>query len=179
MENTNDTQSAPAAPPAAPQIGMQRVYLKGTSVELPGSPQSFLGLGDVQISQHLDIQTGAVQLDESLFEVVVRVTLQLTRTEKSSEEKKLFALLEVDQAGIFEVRGATSENIEGILGIACPQVLYPFIRVNLADLMSRASLMPFYIPDINFAAVHEQQMLQARAKAQDTKVIAQQSTALH
>ena len=140
-----------------PIFQIQRVYLKEASLEQPNSPAILLE----QESPTVDIQLGvnAVPVAEGIFEVTVTATVQT-----KIKEKTVF-LLEATQAGIFEIRNLPQEQMSQIMGIACPQIVYPYLRGNVADLIQRGGFPPVHLSEINFQAMYEQQRAQAQADA--------------
>ena len=132
-----------------PVFQIQRVYLKEASLEQPNSPAILLE----QESPTVDIQLGvnANPVAEGVFEVTVTATVQT-----KIKDKTVF-LAEVMQAGIFEIRNLPAEQMSQIMGIACPQIVYPYLRGNVADLIQRAGFPPVHLSEINFEAMYEQQ----------------------
>jgi preprotein translocase subunit SecB len=135
---------------------IQRVYLKEASLEQPNSPGIFLD----QQQPAVDIQLGvdAKAVVEGIFEVSVMATVTT-----KVQDKTMF-LAEVRQAGIFEIRNMPQEQLEPVLGIACPQIVYPYLRGNVADLITRAGFPPVHLAEINFQAMYEAQRQQAAAQ---------------
>jgi preprotein translocase subunit SecB len=88
---------------------------------------------------------------DGLFEVTVTATVHT-----KIEEKTVF-MVEAKQAGIFEVRNIDPEQLGSILGIACPQIVYPYLRGNVADVIQRAGFPPVHLAEINFQAMYQQQ----------------------
>ena len=142
-----------------PVFQIQRVYLKDVSLEQPNSPAILLE----QEAPTVDIQLGvdATPVADGLFEVTVTATVQ-TRI----QDKTVF-LVEAKQAGIFEIRNLPEEQMGAVMGIACPQIVYPYLRGNVADLVQRAGFPPVHLAEINFQAMYEQQQ---QAAAADTAV---------
>ena len=138
-----------------PSFQNQRIYLKDISLEQPNAPQILLNQGEPKLEVQVDIQ--ANQLDENNF----HITLVGTVTTKI-EDKVLF-LVEAHQAGIFEIRQMPPEQIDPLLGIACPTILFPYLRSNIADMISRAGFQPVHLAEINFHALYEQRLQQAAA----------------
>ena len=136
-----------------PSFQIQRIYLKDISLEQPNAPQILLNQGEPKLEVQVDIQ--ANQLDENNF----HITLVGTVTTKI-EDKVLF-LVEAHQAGIFEIRQMPPEQIDPLLGIACPTILFPYLRSNIADMISRAGFQPVHLAEINFHALYEQRLQQA------------------
>jgi preprotein translocase subunit SecB len=140
-----------------PVFQIQRVYLKDLSLEQPNSPAILLE----QEQPTVDIQLGvdAQPVIEGIFEVAVSATVQT-----KIGEKTVF-LVEAKQAGIFEIRNLPEDQMGQILGIACPQIVYPYLRGNLADVIQRGGFPPVHLAEINFQAMFEQQQAQAAAQA--------------
>ena len=132
-----------------PVFQIQRVYLKEASLEQPNSPAIFLE----QEQPTVDIQLGveATPLAEGVYEVCVTATVQ------TKIQAKTVFLVEAKQAGIFEIRHLTEDQMAPIMGIACPQILYPYLRGNVADVIQRAGFPPVHLQEINFQAMYEQQ----------------------
>ncbi len=140
-----------------PVFQIQRIYLKDVSLEQPNSPDILLN----QAQPAVDIQLGveAAPVTEGLFEVVVTATVQA-----KIGDKTVF-LVEAKQAGIFELRNMPPEQMNAVLGIACPQIVYPYLRGNVADVIQRGGFPPVHLAEINFQAMYEQQQAQAAAAA--------------
>ncbi len=138
-----------------PVFQIQRVYLKEASLEQPNSPAILLE----QEQPTVDIQLGveATPVAEGIFEVGVTATVQT-----KIKDKTVF-LVEAKQAGIFEVRNIPQEQMGAILGVGCPQIVYPYLRGNVADLVQRAGFPPVHLAEINFQGMYEQQQAQAAA----------------
>jgi preprotein translocase subunit SecB len=137
---------------ADPVFQIQRVYLKEASLEQPNSPSILLE----QEQPTVDIQLGveAAQAAEGLYEVSVTATVTT-----KIKDRTVF-LVEVKQAGIFEIRNVPQEQMNAIMGIACPQIVYPYLRSNVSDIVTRAGFPPVYLAEINFQAMYEQQQQQ-------------------
>jgi preprotein translocase subunit SecB len=146
-----------------PIFQIQRVYLKEASLEQPNSPAILLE----QEQPTVDIQLGvnASPVGDGIFEVTVTATVQT-----KIKDKTVF-LVEATQAGIFEVRNLPQDQMGPIMGIACPQIVYPYLRGNVADLIQRGGFPPVHLSEINFQAMYEQQ--QAAQAAQPEAALAQ------
>jgi preprotein translocase subunit SecB len=138
-----------------PVFQIQRVYLKDMSLEQPNSPEILLN----QEQPAVEIQLGvdAKPVAEGLFEITVTATVHT-----KIEEKTVF-MVEAKQAGIFEIRNVPSEQMGTLLGIACPQIVYPYLRSNVADIIQRGGFPPVNLAEINFQAMYEQQQSNAVA----------------
>ena len=148
---------------ADPVFQIQRVYLKEASLEQPNSPGILLE----QEQPAVDIQLGveAAPAADGVFEVCVTATITT-----KVKDKTVF-LVEVKQAGIFEVRNLPEEQMGPIMGIACPQIVYPYLRGNVADLITRAGFPPVHLAEINFQAMYEQQHAQQPQAAEPSPII--------
>ncbi|MES2975780.1 MAG: protein-export chaperone SecB [Pseudomonadota bacterium] len=144
-----------------PVFQIQRVYLKEASLEQPNSPAILLE----QDQPAVDIQLGvdATPVAEGIFEVTVTATVHT-----KIGDRTVF-LVEAKQGGIFEVRNLPEEQMGPVLGIACPQIVYPYLRGNVADLIQRGGFPPVHLAEINFQAMYEQQ--QAEAAADQPRIV--------
>ena len=138
---------------ATPVFQIQRVYLKDLSLEQPNSPAIFTSTEQPNV----DIQLGVGM--EQVADGIVEVTVTATVTTKI--EDKVVFLVEAKQAGIFEVRNLPEDQMGPVIGIACPQIIYPYLRGNVADVIQRAGFPPVHLAEINFQAMYEQQQQQA------------------
>ena len=132
-----------------PVFNIQRIYLKEASLEQPNSPAILLE----QDAPNVEIQLGlgGEQVADGLFEV----TVTATATTKIGE--RTVFLVEAKQAGIFEIRNVPEEQMAGVVGVACPQIVYPYLRGNVADLIQRGGFPPVHLAEINFQQMYEQQ----------------------
>ena len=140
-----------------PVFQIQRVYLKDMSLEQPNSPAIFLEQEGPSIEVAVDV--GAEALAETVFESTVTITV----TAKIKD--KVAFLVEGKQAGIFEIANIPAEQMDPLLGIGCPNIIYPYLRANIADMITRAGFPPVHLAEINFEAFY-QQRLQALAEQQ-------------
>ncbi len=140
-----------------PIFQIQRVYLKGASLEQPNSPAILLEQEAPTVDIQLGVNAGPVA--EGIFEVTITATVQT-----KIKDKTVF-LAELTQAGIFEIRNLPQEQMGQVMGIACPQIVYPYLRGNVADLIQRGGFPPVHLAEINFQAMYEQQQQQQQAAA--------------
>jgi preprotein translocase subunit SecB len=136
---------------------MQRVYIKDASLELPHAPQIFLEKDAPKIEVSVDV--GAQRLTENIFESEVTVTV----TAKIGE--KVAFLVECKQAGIFEIANVPEEQFDPLLGILCPNMIYPYLRANVADMITRTGFPPVHLSDINFEQFYQQRLAAAQEQA--------------
>jgi len=151
-ENANQNENG-----QAPSFGLQRTYVKDLSVELPNAPAIFLEQKGPTVE--VSIQVSGQQLAESVYESVVTATVT-TRI-----DDKVLYLVELSQAGIFEASNIPAEQLDPLLGIVCPTMLYPYLRANVADAITRTSLPPLHLSEMNFQALYEQRQAQQAGQA--------------
>ncbi len=135
-----------------PQFNLQRIYTKDLSFETPNSPQVFLKEWNPDMS--LDLNTEVNKIDENNYEVVLIVTV----TVKNSDETAFLA--EVHQAGIFQILNVPEEHLGPIMGIQCPNVLFPYARETMSDLVNRGSFPQLLLTPVNFEQLYMQHMQQ-------------------
>jgi len=140
---------------ANPVFQIQRIYLKDASMEQPNSPAILTSNETPTVD--IQLAVGVENVTEGITEVAV------TATVTAKIQDKVVFLVEVKQAGIFEIRNLPEDQMGPVIGIACPQIVYPYLRGNVADLIQRAGFPPVHLAEINFQAMYEQQ----RASAND------------
>ena len=143
--------------PTTPMFQIQRIYLKDLSLEQPNSPQILLEQG--QPGVEINLTLGAEPIADGMYEVTVMATV----TTKVND-KTLF-LVEAKQGGIFEIRNIPDEQLKQILGIACPNIVYPYLRAIVSDVCTRAGFPPVMLSEVNFQAMYEAQQAQALAQS--------------
>jgi len=140
-----------------PVFQIQRMYLKDLSLEQPNSPAILLEQQQPQVD--INLTMGAEGVADGVFEVTVTATVTT-----KVQDKTLF-LVEAKQAGIFEIRHVPQEQMQGILSIVCPQMVYPYLRAIVSDICTRAGFPPILLTEVNFQAMFEAQQQQAAAAA--------------
>lgn len=138
-------------------FNIQRAYMKGISLEIPKGPETFLVQGAPTIEMNVNVTP--VKLDEGVFEVTLRGTFT------SVLDGQTLFLLEADQAGIFEIRNLPEDQLQQVLDINCPSILTPYLRAQVADMLARATLPVFHMPEINWMAVQAQRMAEQQTAA--------------
>lgn len=141
---------------AQPSFNIQRIYLKDLSVELPNAPQVFLEQGNPNVDVQLNLNAENVN-DNGIFEVTVSATV----TTKVND--KVLFLVEAKQAGLFEIRNVPEDQMQPIIAIACPQIVYPYLRATVADAINRTGFPPVHLTEVNFQAMYQAQLDQAQA----------------
>ena len=132
-----------------PVFQIQRIYLKDLSLEQPNSPQILLEQSQPQVD--INLALGAEPVADGIYEVTVTATVTT-----KVKDKTLF-LVEAKQAGIFEIRNIPEEQLQPIIGIACPGIVYPYLRAIVSDVCTRAGFPPVLLSEVNFQAMFEQQ----------------------
>jgi len=146
-----------------PTFQIQRVYLKDMSLEQPNSPAIFLEQEAPAIEVSVDV--GAELLAEGIFETTVTITVT------AKVKDKVAFLVEGKQAGIFEIRNIPADQLDPLLGIGCPNIIYPYLRANIADVITRSGFPPIHLAELNFEAFYQQRLaaLAEQQKAGEAK----------
>ena len=132
------------------QLQLQKVYIKDASFEVPSAPQIFQEQGQPQVQLNLEHKVGS--LGQDIYEVVLTVTVTCKLEEKTAY------LAEVQQAGIFGLSGFDAQGREAILSTYAPNVLFPYVRQIVSDLVQNGGFPPFFLQPINFDALYAEQM---------------------
>ena len=140
-----------------PTFGIEKVYVKDLSLEIPHAPEIFLSGEQPQVDVQLHNETAAIS--EGLYQVVLTVTV----TAKAGD--KTMFLVEAAQAGIFQVRNVPESDIEPLLATACPNILFPYARETVSDIVGRAGFPPVYLAPVNFDAIYMQRLQQEQEQA--------------
>ncbi len=154
-DKTAATEAADAA--TQPAFGIEKLYIKDASLEIPNAPQIFTERTAPQVN--VELGNVAQKLDDGIFEVGIKVTVTAKIGEKTA------FLVEVTQAGIFAIRNVPEENMEPILAVTCPNILFPYAREAVSDMVTRAGFAPVLLNPINFEALYMQQKQQAENAA--------------
>jgi preprotein translocase subunit SecB len=157
MTEQSSAPQAEADNSKEPGFQIQRIYLKDLSLEQPNAPQILGVVAQPQVEVEIDI--GVTPLSDNIFEV------ELISTVTAKVDSKVLFLVEAKQAGIFEFTNIPPQQIDPMLGIACPTILYPYLRSNIADIISRAGFQPIHLNEINFHGMYEHRLMQAQQAA--------------
>ena len=141
----------------SPTFAIEKLYIKDFSLEVPNAPAIFLERETPEVG--LQLQTGALKVGDDIFEV----TLTATVTAKLGE--KVVFLVEVAQAGLFVIRGVPEENLEPLLAIACPNILFPYAREVVSTSVTRAGFAPVILQPVNFEAMYAARAQEQSANA--------------
>ncbi|MCZ7566906.1 MAG: protein-export chaperone SecB [Burkholderiales bacterium] len=137
-------------------FSIEKVYVKDASLELPNAPRVFLEAQTPQVE--IQLSSNAEKVSDTLYDVVVTVTATAKQADKT------YFLVEVAQAGIFQIHGVPEPDLQPILGIACPNILFPYAREAVADLVGRAGFPPIHLAPVNFEAIYMQRLQQEQAQ---------------
>lgn len=141
---------AASSAPTGPEFAIQRIYVKDLSFEAPNSPEIFRTEWKPVVD--FDLNTNSVKLTEN--EDVHEVTLSITSTVKVKE--KVAFIVELKLAGIFTLKSFTKEQLGHMLGSFCPNILFPYSREIISDVVNRGTFPPFYLAPVNFDALYQQ-----------------------
>lgn len=136
-----------------PVFSIEKLYVKDLSVEVPGAPQVFLEREAPQIN--VQLRTAGQAVEDGVYEV----TLTVTVSAKIGEDRTLF-LVEVAQAGIFQIRNIPEGDLEPVMMIGCPNILFPYAREAVSDAVTRAGFQPVLLSPVNFESLYQSQRQQ-------------------
>ena len=145
-----------------PVFGIEKLYVKDLSVEVPNAPQIFLEREAPEVE--IGLGNSGTHLGDGVYEVVLTVTV----TAKLGE--KTVFLVEVGQAGVFRIQNIPSEQIEPLIAVACPNILFPYAREAVSDAVARAGFSPIVLQPVNFEAMYMQRLQEQAQNAAPTEV---------
>ncbi len=162
-DNQDNQNAASTEQTGSPVFSLQRTYVKDLSLEMPNAPEIFLEQQAPTVS--VEINVGAQRLAQTVFESSVTATVT-TRI-----EDKVLYLVEANQAGIFEIDNIPAEQIDPLIGIVCPTMLYPYLRATIADAINRTSLPALHLSEVNFQALYEQRIAEQQGGAAESQQV--------
>lgn len=133
-----------------PVFAIQKIYLKDLSLEIPNAPKIFTEPEAPTVDVNLHSETKSI--DNGLYEVV------LTATVTAKLREKTVFLVEVAQAGIFQIQGVQSQDFEAMVNVACPRTLLPYARETVSNTLARAGFPPVLLPHVGFETIYQQRM---------------------
>jgi len=134
---------------------LDKIYVKDLSVEVPNAPQVFLNREQPNIELNFSFNTD--KIDEGIYQTVLKATVNA-----KIKEQQLF-LVEIEQAGIFQIRNIADGQLDLIFNIECPTIIFPYLRETISDLTSRAGFLPVMLAPVNFTALYQQRQEQLAA----------------
>jgi preprotein translocase subunit SecB len=144
-------------PQQQPTFGIEKIYVKDLSLEIPHAPEVFLSGEQPQVD--VQLHNEGTTISDGLYQVVLTVTV----TAKTGD--KTMFLVEAAQAGIFQIRNIPPADLEPLLATACPNILFPYAREAVSDVIGRAGFPPVYLAPVNFEAIYMQRLQQAQEQA--------------
>lgn len=137
------------------QFSIEKIYVKDLSLEVPNAPQIFLQRDQPEVQ--VQLHTEGVAIDEAVFQCLLTVTV----TAKVGD--KTMFLVEAAQGGIFQIRNVPQQDLDPILSIACPNILFPYVRETISDTIGRAGFPPVLLAPVNFEVLYQQRLEQQNA----------------
>lgn len=138
-----------------PVFSIEKIYVKDLSIEVPNAPQVFLHRETPSIE--VQIQSKANTIGDGMYEVALTVSV------KAKEGETAFFLVEVVKAGIFQIRRVPEQDLEPILAVGCPNILFPYARETVSDAITRAGFPPVILAPVNFEALYQQRLAEQGA----------------
>ena len=145
-----------------PMFAIEKIYLKDLSVEVPNAPGIFLEREAPKIE--VNIRNSSQPVQDGVYEAVLTITI----TAKINE--KVVFLVEAAQAGLFQIRNVPQQDINPLLGIACPNTLFPYVRETITTVTTRAGFPPVLLAPMTFEGIYQQQMEKAKLEQQNVKL---------
>lgn len=139
------------------KINLLRIYLKGASLEQPALPAAFLEAAQ-PLQDHLDMQMSVGSLGNNVFEVSLRATLTLKR------QDTVMMVLEAEEAGLVQLVDVNPQDVDNILNVQIASTVYGHLRVNMTDILTRATLPAYHLPEVNWVEQLQARLAQAGAK---------------
>jgi preprotein translocase subunit SecB len=159
---TEENQAAANAENQGPVMSLQKIYTKDVSFEVPNAPHIFNEQGQPDIKLNMNQKVN--KLDDNTFEVALTATVTCTVNEKTTY------LVEVCVAGVFTMQNFTEQALHQTLGVYCPNVLFPYVRQQVSDMVMNGGFQPLMLQPVNFEQMYAQQMQQqAQQAATETK----------
>ncbi len=158
----NENAQTPETEQQEPQtvFQLQRCYLKDASLEMPNAPEILLQPQNQEPQVDIQFEVAQRAIADSLWDVTVRGTITVKVADR------VVVLVEGKQSGLFVIQGLPEDAMSHVLNVLCPTIVYPYLRGNLADLMTRANIPPVHLPEVNFEILYQQRLAQEAAEAQ-------------
>ena len=151
---------------AGAQVAIDRIYLKDLSFESPNSPQIFRSEWKPEVS--IDLNTRSARLDGEFFEVVLTLTVTAKNKVEGESEDTHGYIIEVQQGGVFSIRGIEGDNLRALLGTFCPNTLFPYVREVIDSTIAKGGYPPLQLAPFNFEALYQQAQAEAAANPGST-----------
>lgn len=154
-------QGVSEANEAGAQVAIDRIFLKDLSFESPQSPQIFRSEWKPEVS--IDLNTRSARLDGDFFEVVLTITVTAKTPVEGEEAEAHGYIIEVQQGGVFSIRGIEGDNLRALLGTFCPNTLFPYVREVIDSTVAKGGFPPLQLAPFNFEALYQQAQAEAAA----------------
>lgn len=141
-----------AAQAQQPLFNIEKLYVKDVSLEVPGAPKVFLEREQPQVD--MELSTKGEKIDDGYYHVELKVTVT------AKYPTKTLFLIEASQCGVFQIRGVPDADMEPVLSVACPNILFPYAREVVSDLSGRAGFPPVVLAPVNFEGLYLQRLQQ-------------------
>ena len=152
------TTSAAAAEQEQAQFSIQRIYVKDISFESPQGAAAFQKQWKPKVSQDMNTKTN--KIDDGLYEVALRATITMADGEDT------IYLIEVEQAGLFTIKGFADQQLPQVINASCPSILFPYLRETIDNIVTKGGFPALMLPPINFDALFASAVQQAAEQAQ-------------
>ena len=150
MSDTQETNNEKASEKAEPHFSIEKIYLKDVSFESPAAPAVFTDDWSPEIN--MDLNSNGKSIDKNIFEVELSITVTAKNKDKTG------FLVEIKQCGIFSISGMDEANLNGMLGSFCPNILFPYAREAISDLVSKGGFPQLLLAPVNFDAIYAQHL---------------------
>lgn len=155
---TEETTAAAAAEQEQVQFSIQRIYVRDISFETPQGAAAFQKQWKPKVSQDMNTKTN--KIEDGLYEVALRVTITMADGEDT------IYLVEVEQAGLFTIKGFTDQQLPQVINASCPSILFPYLRETIDNIVTKGGFPALMLPPINFDALFASAVQQAAEQAQ-------------
>lgn len=150
MSDTKEATNEKATENAEPQFSIEKIYLKDVSFESPAAPAIFTE--DWNPENNMDLNSTAKSIDNNVFEVELSITVTTKNNDKTA------FLVEIKQCGIFSISGMDDANLNGMLGSFCPNILFPYAREAISDIVAKGGFPQLLLAPVNFDAIYAQHL---------------------
>jgi len=147
-------------PQQQPVFVIEKIYVKDLSLEIPHAPKIFLEREAPEIN--LQLASSNSVIEGEIHEVIVTATV----TARLKEKDKAMFLVEAHQAGIFRIQNVPGNEVEPVLNVLCPNILFPYLRETISDIVTRAGFPPVILNPVDFGAIYHQKKQQAASGSQ-------------
>lgn len=145
---------------AQPTFSIEKIYVKDLSLEIPHAPQIYLQLENTKLN--IEFSTNGKQIEDGIYEVTL-----VANVSASIPDGRTVFLVEVAQAGIFQLRNIPENELEGVMMVGCANIIFPYARETVSDTLTRAGFQPVLLQPVNFEALYQAQKEQNAASTDE------------